>query len=176
MKKFSENFVKAFVIVEKLILGISYALLIFMTLITFTQVILRYVFNSGIRWVEEVCCLSIVWYGFISIAFGVINKEHIAITSATKWLPKPVKKYWDRFNYLLIGAYGAFMMIYGVKVTKLVVNQTLPATKFSYSFVYAAIPFAGALLLIFSLMVATGYVTKHPELTCSDEKIDWEED
>ena len=176
MKKFTEIFVKAFFILEKTILGISYALLAFMTVLTFTQVVLRYVFNSGIRWVEEVCCLCIVWYGFISIAFGIINKEHIAITSATKWVPKKIRKYWDRFNYLLIGAYGVFMLVYGVKITKLVQRQTLPATKFSYSVVYASIPVAGVLLVAFSLMVATGFIIKHPLLTCNDEEINWEDD
>ena len=176
MEQVRDVFLKVFVLVEKTILGISYALIAFMTGITFIQVILRYVFNSGIRWVEEVCCLCIVWYGFISIAFGVINKEHIAITSATKWLPKNVKKWWDRFNYLLIGAYGLFMVVYGKKITALVARQTLPATKFSYSVVYAAIPFAGVLLVIFSVMVATGFVERHSEVTCYDEKINWEDD
>ena len=176
MDKFLNVFIKVFLLLEKMILGISYALLAFMTSITFIQVVLRYVFNSGIRWVEEICCLCIVWYGFISIAFGVINKEHIAITSATKWLPANVKKWWDRFNHLLIGAYGLFMVIYGKRITALVMRQTLPATKFSYSIVYAAIPFAGILLVLFSLMVATGFVIRHPEITCFDEKIEWEVD
>ena len=174
MEKFTKTFLRCFVIVEKAILGISYALLSFMTLTTFVQVILRYFFNSGFRWVEEVCTLCIVWYGFISIAFGIINKEHISITAATRWLPKKVRKYWDRFNYLLVGAYGLFMVIYGSQITQLVVKQTLPATKWSYSIVYASIPFGGALLVIFSLMVATGFVVRHPVVTCLEEEIDWE--
>ena len=169
-------FLKAFVFIEKIILYFSYALLAFMTLSTVVQVILRYCFNTGFTWVEEVATVCIVWYGFISIAFGVIGKEHIAIHSLTKWAPKAVRKWWDRFNYLLVGAYGVFMSVYGWRIMKFVVAQTLPATKWSYSIVYAALPFAGALLVIFSLMVATGFVVRHPVDMCTDEPVDWEED
>lgn len=175
MQKLTDIFVNAFVLVEKTILYISYALLSFMTLLAFTQVILRYIFNSGIRWVEEVCCLCIVWYGFISIAFGVINKEHFSITLATHWFPKKVKRYWARIVYLLVGLYGLFMTVFGKRIIALVARQTLPATKFSYSIVYASIPFAGVLLMLFSLMVATGFVIKHPVVTCLEE-INWEDD
>lgn len=166
-----KSYLRIFVGLEKMIIVFANILLLIMVLIIFLQVTLRYCFNSGIPWVEEIATICIVWYGFISIGFGILCKEHIAIHSITSWLPVKICDRIDRFDYILISLYGVFIMIYGTRLMKIVTSQTLPATKWSYSVVYASLPFAGGMFIVFALLVATGFVEKHPEVTCySDDK------
>ena len=55
------------------------SLLAFMTLLTFTQVVLRYVFNSGWVWSLEATTYAFAAMISIGMAYGVRTKSHIAV-------------------------------------------------------------------------------------------------
>ena len=59
---------------------IAKLLMVAMVLIIFANVVLRYVFNSGIMWSEEVALLLAVWFIFIALSLGVKQDLHINIS------------------------------------------------------------------------------------------------
>lgn len=164
-----KKLVKAFALFQWTVEKFSNFLLVFMTIIVFLQVILRYFFDSGIPWVEEIALLCVVWYGFISMAFGLLCKEHIYIEAFTHWLPQPVRRWIDRINYLLIAGFGLFLAYYGLELCRYATRQTLPATKWPYTIVYASLPFAGILFAVYCILVATGAVEKYPQFKCRED-------
>ena len=68
-------------------------LLGFMTVITFIQVILRYVFNTGWTWSLEATLYSFAWLVIIGMSYGVRTHAHIAVDLATNKLPAKIKKF-----------------------------------------------------------------------------------
>lgn len=52
--------------------------LVFMTLITFLQVVLRYGFNTGLMWSLEATVYSFAWLVLIGMSYGVRTGGHIA--------------------------------------------------------------------------------------------------
>lgn len=164
-----KQLVKGFTLFQWVIEKFSNLLLIFMTVIVFLQVVLRYFFNTGIPWVEEIALLCVVWYGFISMAFGLLCKEHIYIEAFTHWLPQPVRRWIDRINYVLIAGFGLFLAYNGLELCRFAARQTLPATKWPYSIVYASLPFAGTLFAVYCVLVVAGAVEKHPQFKCQGE-------
>ena len=53
--------------------------MVVLTLIVFMDVILRYIFKQGFSWTQEIATLMLVWFSFIGMAIGVLEKIHISI-------------------------------------------------------------------------------------------------
>ena len=71
---------------EQLEEGLIALLLAMMTIITFAQVIARYVFNFSFVWALELVTFLFAWLIFIGMAYGVRVGSHIGIDAAVKLL------------------------------------------------------------------------------------------
>jgi C4-dicarboxylate transporter DctQ subunit len=60
--------------------------LAFMTLLTFVQVVLRYVFGTGFVWSLEVTSYAFAWLVLIGMSYGVRTDAHIAVDLLTSRL------------------------------------------------------------------------------------------
>lgn len=63
-----------------------------MTLATFTQVVLRYGFSSGLVWSLEATTYSFAWLVLIGMSYGVRANAHIAVDLVTAKLPPRVAR------------------------------------------------------------------------------------
>jgi C4-dicarboxylate transporter DctQ subunit len=57
-----------------------------MTLLTFVQVVLRYVFGTGLVWSLEVTSYLFAWLVLIGMSYGVRTQAHIAVDLVTSRL------------------------------------------------------------------------------------------
>lgn len=80
----------------------------FMTLITFANVVARYVFNDNILWALEVTVVLFAWLVLVGCAYGVKKTFHIGVDVIINLLPPPVKKF---FALLAVGASLAFALL-----------------------------------------------------------------
>ena len=64
-------------VLERLEEGLIALLLTVMTLITFTQVVARYVFNYSFVWALELNTFLFAWLIFLGAAYGVREGAHI---------------------------------------------------------------------------------------------------
>jgi C4-dicarboxylate transporter DctQ subunit len=71
---------------EQLEEGLIAFLLATMTLITFAQVIARYVFNYSFVWAVELVSFLFAWLIFIGMAYGVRIGSHIGMDAVVKLL------------------------------------------------------------------------------------------
>jgi len=86
-------------LIHILLINLSMIMIVAMLLLVFANVVLRYVFNSGIYWSEEVALLLMVWTAFIAMAIGVEKSMHISISifynKFPKWLKTGVTKLYE---------------------------------------------------------------------------------
>jgi C4-dicarboxylate transporter, DctQ subunit len=83
-----------------------------MTLLTFLQVILRYVFGSGLLWALETTTYLFGWLVLIGISYGIRKRAHIGIDALVQAMPAKAK----RIVGLIVVAAAllyAFLMFYG---------------------------------------------------------------
>lgn len=99
-------------LVDRLEEGVLALLLAFMTLITFVQVVLRYVFNSGLVWSLEATTYSFAWLLLIGISYGVRTHAHIAVDLLTNRLPKNTQRLFGLLAAALCILYAG-LMFYG---------------------------------------------------------------
>ncbi len=90
-------------------------LLAFMTMLTFIQVVLRYVFNTGWVWSLEATTYSFAALVMIGMSYGIRTKTHIAVDFLTKKLPPPIRRYVALLAIALCLLYASFML-YGSSV------------------------------------------------------------
>lgn len=84
-------------------------LLAAMTVLTFLQVVLRYVFNSGLVWALEATVYLFGWLVLIGMAHGVRTGTHIAVDVVTKHLTPSAQKAVALVGAALIFVYIALM-------------------------------------------------------------------
>ncbi len=63
-----------------------------MTLLTFSQVVLRYGFNSGFLWALEVTTYMFGWMVLIGVSYGVRVSAHIGIDMVIKLMPPYLRR------------------------------------------------------------------------------------
>jgi len=87
-------------------------LLAAMTLLTFSQVVMRYVFNSGFTWAVEMTTILFAGMIFIGISYGVRVGAHIGVDVLVKLLPNKLRRAVSILAVLLCLSYAG-MVIYG---------------------------------------------------------------
>ena len=128
--------------------------MVVLTAIVFTDVVMRYIFQQGFSWSQEIATLMMVWFSLVGMAIGVLEKIHISIELFTAKLPAKALSILDSVNHLLIAAFGGLMVWFGVKIMMMTKLSTMPATKLPSSVLYVILPLSGILILLNGLLVA----------------------
>ncbi|MBN2145388.1 MAG: TRAP transporter small permease subunit [Candidatus Aureabacteria bacterium] len=75
-------------IVEKSLLVVLFCIIIFLS---FTQVILREFFSSGLLWADTFLRHLVLWIGFLGAAIAARNEKHFVIDIAKKLFPEKTR-------------------------------------------------------------------------------------
>ena len=130
--------------------------MVVLTVIVFTDVILRYIFKQGFSWTQEVATLMLVWFSLIGMAIGVLEKIHISIEMFTAKLSEKAIRVLEGINHILIAVFGGATVYYGLLIMNMTKTSTLPATKMPSSVLYVILPLSGLLVLVNAILVAAG--------------------
>ena len=127
--------------IEKFFGALALAVLFFVMII---NAILRYLFQSGIAWSDELNGFLLVWFGFLAAAYTMSTDSHLNITAVISFLPLPVQ-------YLLKQAMGliqiVMFVIYLEPLMKLL--QRLPISnvmRVQLEYVYVILPISFILM------------------------------
>ena len=147
-------------------------LLAAMTLLTFTQVVMRYVFNSGFTWAVELTTVLFAFMIFIGISYGVRVGAHIGVDALVKLFPPGIRRLVSILAVLLCLVYAG-MVIYGSwqYVMKMkMVGIELEDMAIPMWTVRAILPIGFALLVLRFLPILYNLVTgKSDRLHLADE-------
>lgn len=111
-------------------------LLALMCILVFGNVVLRYMFNSGITWSEEMARFLFVWLIFLGAILGLKDNEHLGVDMFVKKVSPKFKKILYVISNLLI-LYSLILLLNGSwKLTLLSVDSVAPATGLPYSYFY----------------------------------------
>ncbi len=128
--------------------------MVIMTIIVFTDVVLRYIFKQGFAWTQEIATLMLVWFSLIGMAIGVLEKIHISIEMFTAKLPEKAISVLETINHILIAVFGGAMVYYGLLIMNMTKMSTMPATKMPSAVLYVILPLSGILVLLNAILVA----------------------
>lgn len=81
--------VKMFHRLEETLIGL---LLVAVTLLVFVEVVLRFGFNSGLHWAQEVTLLLNAWFVLLGASWALREKAHICVNALVRILPHHIRK------------------------------------------------------------------------------------
>ncbi|GAA0568980.1 TRAP transporter small permease [Caenispirillum bisanense] len=67
-------------------------LLVSMTLIVFAEVVMRFVFNSGLKWAQEATLYASAWMVLFGISYVLKLGGHIGVDALVRVFPRPVQR------------------------------------------------------------------------------------
>lgn len=115
------------------LIAVSLAL---MSILVFLNVVLRYGFNSGITWSEEMARFLFIWLVFFGAIAAMKDNEHLGMDTLVKRLPRSLKKVAYVISNLII-LWTLYLVLDGsLKMTELNMDSQAPATGLPLSFIY----------------------------------------
>ena len=174
---------KAYVILvnhwcHKILLTVAQIAVVIMLCTVFMNVVLRFCFNSGITWAEEIPSLLVTLFTFLACAIGVRDHMHISVTMVYNRFPKggKMRKFMDVLVDLATLVCGLFMLYYGAMYTTRLMGLpgTLPMTGWPTWIKYAPAPFCGFIMTFDSILFLTGLI-KPEDLLYSEPEVDYQE-
>ena len=131
-----------------------------MVVLVFGNVVLRYVFNSGITVSEELSRWLMVWLTFLGAIVALREHSHLGVDTLVRALPPAGKRICFVLSYALM-LYADWLLLSGSwKQMIITAGDRAPATNLSVGFFYGAgIVFgvsAGVILIYDLLRVLTG--------------------
>ncbi len=85
--------------------------LVVMTLLVFLDVVMRFGFNSGIAWSQEVTLYMMAWFVLFGASYGVKVGAHIGVDSFVKIFPKPIRRALGLLSVSICIAYSIIFMV-----------------------------------------------------------------
>ncbi|HEX2531783.1 MAG TPA: TRAP transporter small permease [Burkholderiaceae bacterium] len=129
---------------ERLLRGISrilevtiVACLAVMSLLVFGNVVLRYLFNSGIAWSEELSRLVFVWLIFLGAILASREHAHIGFDTLVRRLPDFWKKLCIAVTGVAMLVFCGFFIVGGWQQTVINLDNQYPVLGVSYAWLYA---------------------------------------
>jgi len=150
------------------------AVLVEMALLTFLQVVLRYVFGDSITWVDEFVRYQLCFVTFFGADLGIKHGSHIGAEIIGYALPKRFKPLLKAFIFFTVFAFCLVFAYYGLSLVIKVhhMGQMTAAMRIPKYWVYLPIPLGGGFMCIRSLYYAILEVGKflvlmHERGTCA---------
>jgi TRAP-type C4-dicarboxylate transport system permease small subunit len=162
-----ETFERYFMAANRWLLIIILAV---MSVIIFANVGLRYLTSQSIEWAEEVARHLMIWLTFVGCGPVLRYGGHIAVENLQDVLPRPVAQAIRLVIALLMFAFFAFFVWFGLEYLDRTQYQQTPATQISFAFIYASLPVGAAVSIIHLLLIVKGYVLERK--FASDEHFD----
>ncbi|MAA96728.1 MAG: TRAP transporter permease DctQ [Stappia sp.] len=131
--------------ITRLALELSIAALAIIVLLTFYQVVTRFVFGHPSAWSEVAARSVMMWMVFMGLAAAFRQGAMIAVDFLMDVGPKPL-----RFILVILIAFASLVFLgllvwYGWSMAERVQRQNLAGLEISIAWVYAALPVGAAL-------------------------------
>lgn len=102
------------------------------------QVFARYVFGAPFQWSEEVARLALIWMTFISAAFVMAERRHIAVDMISSRVGDSGKLFVECMSYVVVAATCLLLLIGGANFVWYVGKVGSPALGVPKSWWYGA--------------------------------------
>lgn len=129
---------------------LAVALLATMSILVFSQVVLRFGFGLGFGWIDEVARIAFIWVVFLGAVVGVQRHLHLRVTVFQGLFPAPARKAIAMTGELLFLAFCLAMTWHSVELVMSTLDFPfrLPSTGVSMFWAYMILPISFGLQAI----------------------------
>jgi TRAP-type C4-dicarboxylate transport system permease small subunit len=137
-------------------------LLAAMVVVTFVNVVMRYVGESSFLWGEEVGRHLMIWLAFVGGGLALRTGAHIGVDSLERALPARAARIVRAAIALILLVLFVALTVEGVDYACRTRFQSSAALQISMAWVYAGMPIGGLLMLAHLRFIARRYILGAP--------------
>ena len=147
--------------------------IIFVAVILFVQVALRYGFNTGMPWPEEAARYTMIWVTMLAGGLLIRDEQLLAVDFFDKhWSPRALR-YRNALFRMLLAAMLAVLFWVGLEQALYSAFRTTVALQISWFWPYLAVPVGAAIMLLNMLLLAIrDFTTERASKTRSIEELE----
>ena len=119
--------------------------------VTFAQVIQRYVFQMAMPWATDIIRIFFVYSVFFGMAVGVFQKKHLNIDVFVHALPQRFKPWFDLLSNGITSIFLTFVFYFSFSFMMDNRDQVTPYLLLPMSWVYLIVPVTVGFMLLFLL-------------------------
>lgn len=123
-----------------------------MVIVVFSQVVLRFVFNSGIAWGDIYSRFSIIWSVMLYSNVLIKNNALIKVDFLDNLWPKKFINFRDSSYQIILLTILILLIIYGWTNAVHGLKSTIPGVKIKWFWAYLSVPI-GALLMLYQYFI-----------------------
>lgn len=148
------------------IIGYLLALsLFFTTMITFWQVVSRFI-GSSLSWSEELTRFLMIFMIMLGAAIAHRKNKLISVEIVVEQLKGWMKEISFYLMHLFSIVFFIVLIVYGMNLASNFTNQIAPGTGISMKYIYMSLPIGGGLMLLNSLASLIEHWMKGDETSC----------
>lgn len=141
---------------DKIFSRIVIACMGFMFILIFSNVVLRFIFSTGLPWGEELARYAFLWCTFLGAVLAVHENEHIGITGIRGRFGEKGDRILNLTATSLKMAIAALILVGSFEVLVANIGGKAPGSGAPVTIAFAAMVFgAAAMLAVFTLGLAT---------------------
>jgi TRAP-type C4-dicarboxylate transport system permease small subunit len=123
-----------------------------LTSAVFVQVVARYLFNQPPTWTEELARFCQVWIVLLGASICLRKGSHLSVDYLGPLLSRRARTAVAVITGCLIAIYSAVVVIWGVQLLLIGMEQTSPAMQLNMGWVYLVFPVSGSLMLLEAIL------------------------
>lgn len=131
-----------------------------MAILVFANVVMRYVFNQSIFWVEEFTQIQMIWVAYLGAGLALREGRHVAVDMLQDALPAPLRHAVRWFIAVATALFLLTLVLLGVQIAEFTWNQETPAMGLPAGLPYLGIPLGAAAMLLHLLLFWRQFVTR----------------
>ena len=133
-----------------------------LSIITFSQVVARYVFEAPLSWSEELARFLLLWLAMLSSAYAFKIKSHFALQFVTKIVPSKIQKLISVLVPLLVISFLSGFVFYSIKFVLGVKGHLAPALQIPMEIPYSSSIAGSSLMLYYVLKTFINDIKSNP--------------
>lgn len=137
------------------VMGISAAAVF---VITFAQVLCRYVLKSPLPWSTDILRLSFTYLVFWGAAWCVREKGNLNVDVVLTAMPVKMRKSAEILINIILCVFFIFLMVYGGQFAKSGLSQSTSYLPIPMTVYYASIPSAALVMLFYMVQILVGQI------------------
>ena len=114
-------------------------LLIAMTIVVFSQVVARYIFEAPLSWSEELARFLLMWLSMLSAAYAFKTKSHFALRIVVGKLSKSAQWVMALFVHGVVAIFFSVLLYFSIVFVNGVNGHIAPALQISMQVPYSSI-------------------------------------
>lgn len=145
-------------IFERFFMWLSGAGLAVVFLVTFAQVVQRYLFNIPLPWATDIIRIFFIYSVFSGMCVGIIRKSHLNIDVILQIVSPKVRSLFNLLSNVVVVFFLVTVMRYSISFIQDNADQTTPYLLFPMSYVYIIFPVTIIVMLAALLIDSLGIV------------------